>query len=170
MKTTHLKQSWMRPTVLLVASSMLVPTLAGCGGGGGGTSGASAPPVDDTRGGTVMPSGQAAMRPTMSTGKKRMIALAGAAALYYLYKKHKSAQAAGPEGQYYLSKNGRVYYRDAQHRAHWVTPPKAPIMVPEEQAQEYSQYKGYSGNMSGGRDLTGLGTDETPAGVPAPAY
>jgi hypothetical protein len=89
--------------------------------------------------------------------QKAGITLAGAAALYYLYNRHKNAQGQGPNGQYYLSKNGRVYYRDAQHRAHYVTPPPGGITVPASQAQQYSQFQGYNGNTTG-RTLTGLGT------------
>lgn len=85
--------------------------------------------------------------------------LGGAAALYYMYKHHQSAAAQqGPEGQYYLSKNGRVYYRDADHRAHWVTPPQEGIAVPETEARDYQQYQGYD-NRPSGKDLTGIGSD-----------
>ena len=98
----------------------------------------------------------AVQRTGMSTGKK-MVILGGAAALYYLYKRHQSASnASGPEGQYYLSKNGRVYYRDAEHRAHWVTPPREGIEVPEAEARGYQGFQGYQ-NQTTGRDLTGLG-------------
>lgn len=97
----------------------------------------------------------------MST-KSKVIVLAGAAALYYLYKHHKNATAQGEEGQYYLSKNGRVYYRDAEHRAHWVTPPAQGIQVPANEAAEFEQFQGYD-NRSTGRDLQNLGTDsDTP--------
>lgn len=91
----------------------------------------------------------------MTTGKK-VVLLAGAAALYYMYKHHQTAQSGQP--QYYLSRNGRVYYRDATHRAHWVTPPQGGIQVPADEARQYSDYKGYD-NRSQGRDLTGLGRD-----------
>ena len=94
-----------------------------------------------------------------TTGQK-VVVLAGAAAAYYLYKHHKAnANATGPEGQYYLSKNGRVYYRDAQHRAHWVTPPPDGVRVPESEAREYREFQGYDRRTTG-RDLTGLGNDE----------
>lgn len=168
MKTTHLKQSRMRLTALLVASSMLVPTLAGCGGS---TSGPTAPPIDDTRGGTVVPNGQAAMRPTMSSGKKKMIALAGAAALYYMYKRSQNSKVAnGPQGKYYRSEtNGRIYYRDANNTAHYVTPPNKPIMVPEEQAREYQGYQGYN-NAPQGNAYGGFGGGGSNGAVPAPSY
>ena len=95
----------------------------------------------------------------MSTRGKLTI-LAGAAALYYLYKKHQSADASqtGEAGQYYLSKNGRVYYRDAEHRAHWVTPPATGIQVPAAEAAAYQDYQGYD-NRATGKDLVGVGSD-----------
>jgi hypothetical protein len=120
----------------------------------------SAPPpaVDDTRGGVAARELPAPDRPRLSTGKKVVI-LAGAAALYYLYKHHKNAaQKEGAEGQYYLSKNGRVYYRDAEHRAHWVTPPPEGIAVPESEAAEYRGFQGYD-NRTTGRDLSDLAPD-----------
>ena len=94
----------------------------------------------------------------MST-RNKVVVLAGAAALYYLYKHHQSANAQqGVEGQYYLSKNGRVYYRDAEHRAHWVTAPAQGIAVPAAEAADYSNLQGYD-NRETGRDLTGMGSD-----------
>jgi hypothetical protein len=75
----------------------------------------------------------------MSTGQKVLL-VAGAAALYYLYNKHKNKQGQGPDGRYFLSKNGRVYYRDMKTGAfHWVDPPKQPIRVP---AADYERYTG----------------------------
>ena len=150
------RSSLRRPLALLLAAAMTAGSLSACG--------KSEPPspVDDTR--TATGAGPAAQPTTtgMSTGKK-VVMLAGAAALYYLYKHHQSASAKeGPEGQYYLSKNGRVYYRDAEHRAHWVTPPPGGISVPESEAADYRGFQGYDGSTSG-KDLTGLGTDsDTP--------
>lgn len=143
----------LRPTALLLTASLTLPTLlAGCGGNSG--NGGSPPPaVDDTRGGTTTASAPAPKKQGMST-KEKVVILAGAAALYYLYKKHQKAQAG--QVQYYLSKNGRVYYRDAQtHQAHWVTPPAGGVQVPAAEAQQYSQYKGYPGNSTG-RDLSNM--------------
>lgn len=81
----------------------------------------------------------------LSTGKKVAL-LAGAAALYYMYKKNKEKRAQGDQSQpqYYLSKNGRVYYRDQRGQAHWVTPPQQGIQVPYDEAQEYSRLEGYN--------------------------
>jgi hypothetical protein len=94
--------------------------------------------------------------------RTKVVVLAGAAALYYLYKRHENAQVkTGAEGQYYLSKNGRVYYRDEQHRAHWVTPPAEGIQVPESEAQPYRQYQGYE-NSTTGQDLSGLSQAQDP--------
>jgi len=128
------------------------------------------PPVDDTRttqgqmNNGQMNNGQMNNgSPTpkaegMSTGTK-VVLLASAAAAYYMYKKHQTASSAtGPDGKYYLSKNGRVYYRDSDHRAHWVTPPPDGIRVPESEANDYRQFQGYDGRTEG-RDLAGLGAD-----------
>ena len=118
------------------------------------------PPVDDSRPGQgqLNNAGSQPKAQGMSTGTK-VVLLAGAAAAYYMYKKHQTATAAtGADSQYYLSKNGRVYYRDADHRAHWVTPPTEGISVPESEATAYSQFQGYNGRTDG-RDLAGLGSD-----------
>ena len=121
------------------------------------------PPVDDSRSSQGQTNSGAMGQPQAHTGVstgQKVVLLAGAAALYYMYKHHQnSTAAAGPEGQYYLSKNGRVYYRDADHRAHWVTPPPEGVRVPESEAGEYRQFQGYDGNANG-RDLAGLSNDE----------
>jgi hypothetical protein len=85
----------------------------------------------------------------MTTGQKVLL-IAGAAALFYLYNKHKnaSAQAKGAEGRYYRSKNGRIYYRDAKGNPVWVTAPQQPIQVTPE---EYQRVTGRApGPMNGG--------------------
>jgi hypothetical protein len=92
----------------------------------------------------------------MST-RKKVLLLAGAAALYWLYKRHQNSQGVGPQGRYYRSRNGRVYYRDPRtHRAIWVTPPPAsrPIEVPADEYQRYAGRlpAGYDGGA--GRVLT----------------
>lgn len=81
-------------------------------------------------------------RQGLSTGQKVML-LAGAAAVYYMYKKHQNTQGTGPDGQYYRSKNGQIYYRDKSGKPHWVTPPQQPIQVP---ADEYSRVTGQNTN------------------------
>ncbi len=92
----------------------------------------------------------------MSTGKK-VAMLAGAAALYYMYKKNQSQRSQGENvPQYYLSKNGKVYYRDAKGGVHWVEQPTAALSVPEGEARAYNvdQYRGYNGR-TGGREIAG---------------
>jgi hypothetical protein len=78
-------------------------------------------------------------RPGMST-RNKVLLVAGAAALYYLYQKHKNSPGQGPQGRYFRSRNGRVYYRDLKTGAYqWVDPPSQPIQVP---ADEYQRYFG----------------------------
>jgi hypothetical protein len=95
----------------------------------------------------------------MSNGKKVAL-LVGAAALYYMYKKNQEAKQHGniSEPQYYLSRNGRVYYREAGGRVHWVTPPSSGIQVPIAEASQYQDFQGYEGRSSG-RDLVGMGSN-----------
>ena len=150
-----------RPTALVIACSLLPPIfLSGCGGKSNDA--AISSPVDDTRGGTITPpASPATAPPAQHTGlstKQKVVLLVGAAALYYMYKKHKDAQNQNTTVQYYLSKNGRVYYRDQQHVAHWVTPPTEGLQVPEEEAQGYKDFQGYN-KQTTGRDLVGIGND-----------
>ncbi|MFB2919040.1 MULTISPECIES: hypothetical protein [Aerosakkonema] len=139
-----------RTIALLLTAFLSLPLLTACGG-----SNEAIPPRDSR-----YPAGQTSRpvtpqaRQGLSTGQKVAI-LAGAAALYYLYNQHRNKQEQGPQGKYYLSKNGRVYYRDAQGAAHWVTPPPEGIRVPESEAQRYRDFQGYNG-QSTGRDLTDL--------------
>lgn len=140
---------------LLAALTIATQSLVGCGGSrDAGLS--NLPPVDDSRGPATY-SQNSQPRKGMSTGKKVAL-LAGAAALYYMYKKNQESVQRGntSEPQYYLSKNGRVYYRDKDHRAHWVTPPAEGIQVPQEEAQQYQEFQGYEGRNTG-RTLAGLG-------------
>lgn len=149
---------------LLLTTLLTFPFLSACGSSK--ESSAPPPPVDDTRAGSVQtnrttPTPQA--KKGLSNTQKVAI-LAGAAALYYLYRQHQNKQEQGPQGKYYLSKNGRVYYRDAQNRAHWVTPPPEGIKVPESEAAAYREFQGYN-NQTTGRDLKGLPEATSP--VPA---
>lgn len=143
----------LRPMSMLLSALLTLPVLASCGGG---NSYSNLPPVDDTRGAsTPYPApNNTQVKRGISNGQKVAI-LAGAAALYYLYNQHKNRQGEGPQGQYYLSKNGRIYYRDAQRRVHWVTPPREGIQVPVQEAQRYREFQGYN-NRPTGRDLTSL--------------
>jgi len=140
----------MRPTALLLVASLLSPFAAGCGGH---QNDAVPPPVSDTS--STAPGPGPAKKPGMSTGKKVVIALAGAALLYYLYKHH--VEQNGQKVQYYKSKkSGRIYYRDPKtHQAHYVTPEQySKVEVDPEDAKQLEQYKGYD-NQSTGQDYEG---------------
>jgi hypothetical protein len=143
------------PVAVILSALLTVPMLNGCGGG----QRASAPqPADNTVGRQVNDStsaNQPEAKKGLSTRNKVLITLAGAAALYYLYNQRKNAKAEGAQGKYYLSKNGRVYYRDAQNRPVWVTPPSQGIQVPADQAEKYRDFQGYNGRSTG-RDLTSV--------------
>lgn len=139
--------SWM------LSSLLLMPSLTACGGGRQAS-------VDDSRTAAAPNSApntaQQPKKQGLSNAQKVGVTLAGAAALYYLYNQHKKSQAQkDQQSQYYISKNGRVYYRDAQKQVHWVTPPKEGIRVPQEEAQQYQDFQGYNGRSTG-RDLTTL--------------
>jgi hypothetical protein len=114
--------------------------IAGCGGGNINAESRSGRPM--------APYSQSqAPRQGMST-RNKMLLLAGAAAVYYMYQKHKNAPGEGVNGKYYRSKNGRVYYRDLKTGEHrWVDAPQQPIEVP---AEEYSRYTGRSYDDHGG--------------------
>lgn len=153
---------WMRGrTMAAVAVAALTLPMLGCGSGGSNNaSGANLPPVDDSRGGYVAQTPAQQPRQGMSTGKKVAI-LAGAAALYYMYRKSQQNKQAGQaqaqgQPQYYLSKDGRVYYRDQTARVHYVTAPTQPIQVPYDQLQQYQgidQLQGYNNQTTGDMDL-----------------
>ncbi|OUL31752.1 hypothetical protein BV372_19925 [Nostoc sp. T09] len=150
-----------RLLAICLSALLIVPVLTSCGGS---RTANVPPPVDDSSGRTVSDrntTNQPQAKKGLGTGQKVAI-LAGAAALYYLYNQHKNASQEGAQGKYYLSKNGRVYYRDAQHRAHWVTPPSEGIRVPESEAQRYRDYQGFNGRATG-RDLSGITATEAPA-------
>ena len=132
------KRRHLQPVAILFALSMAAPTLLGCGG-------------------PAIPPGTAPMtnapKPGMSTGKKVVIALAGAALLYYLVKKHK--QQAGQDVQYYKSKStGGIYYRDPKtHLPHWVTKGPAETKevddADENDTKELQKYQGYNKSTTG---------------------
>ena len=161
-------RKFLRPLALLLTALLGLPLFAACSS----QTAAPPPPIDDTRGGSVPYNSRPGSVPYNSpqqprarqglSNTQKVAILAGAAALYYLYNQQKNAKGQGPQGQYYLSKNGRVYYRDAQNRPHWVTPPPGGIQVPESEAQRYRDFQGYN-NSPTGRDLTGLGSAPVPA-------
>ncbi|HSI73402.1 MAG TPA: hypothetical protein VK934_09505, partial [Fimbriimonas sp.] len=136
---------------LCAVMTLAGPMIVGCGSGASDTrTGANMPPIDDSYSQRAQSFPAQQPKTGMSTGTKVAI-LAGAAALYYMYKKNKEKRAANvnSEPQYYLSKNGRIYYRDASGQAHWVTPPQQGIQVPFDEAQQYRDFQGYNWNTSG---------------------
>lgn len=144
----------------VVASILLTQTMTACGGGKPADT-SNLPPVDDYNRSAVRTNndrGASAPREGMSNGQKVAL-LAGAAAIYYLYQKNQKARATGDtsQPQYYLSKNGRVYYREPGGRVHWVTAPQGGISVPMDEARQYQDFEGYDGRSSG-RNLAGIGT------------
>jgi hypothetical protein len=153
MYTTNFeKKIFLRPVAILLSVVLSLSILTGCG------SPNTSAPVDNNRieNQNYPNNGDRAQQPRQGiSNKQKVVILAGAAALYYLYNQHQNKKAQGAEGQYYLSKNGRVYYRDAQKQVHWVTPPSEGIQVPESEAQRYRDFQGYN-NRSAGRDLTDL--------------
>ncbi|RYD89690.1 MAG: hypothetical protein EOP50_17165 [Sphingobacteriales bacterium] len=145
MKISHRfnSTSALRAGSYAVLASMLVP-LAGCG------SPAAPPTVSQSRPSMSRPMNQ---NTGMST-KQKVVLLAGAAALYYYYRKTKAANEAkyrGQQVQYYLSKNGRIYYREPGNPKNviYVTPPQQTISVPSSEAQQYSGIQGYNNQTTG---------------------
>lgn len=89
--------------------------------------------------------------------KNKVVLLAGAAAMYYYYQRSKKANEAkyrGQQIQYYLSKNGGIYYREPGNPKNviWVRPPQQTFQVPAAEAQAYSGIQGYN-NQQTGNDL-----------------
>lgn len=171
MNIIYSERKRLRPMAWLLSVLLAVPFFTACSSQ---QSNVPPPPVDDSRvaGGTQnLPANRnapQAQKKGLSNTQKVAI-LAGAAALYYLYNQHKNKQEQGVQGKYYLSKNGRIYYRDAQNRAHWVTPPSEGIRVPESEAQRYRDFEGYN-NSPTGRDLKDVVREQPPnelAPVPA---
>lgn len=137
----------------------LLMGLTGCGNkvaDSGTANGGYAPPANVPSGpnASANPGGPAQpAKQGMSNGKKAVIVLAGAALLYYLYKKHQASQqaqagTAGKSPQLYRSANGGVYYRDPQNpqKVTWLTVPDKPVAVPADQVQQYApDYQQYQG-------------------------
>ncbi len=135
---------------LALVASLALPTLAvtaGCGGKNNAPdqSSASAPaPADAT---TAQPNAQPA-KAGLST-KQKVILLAGAALLYYMYTRYKKQDAqaaqnggAGANPQLYREdkgpNKGAIYYRknDANHTVVWLQAPAQGVQVPADQAQQ----------------------------------
>lgn len=155
--TLSLKQAaWTRIVALGLVLLFVMPLVAGCGSKGDQTAsapaGSNVPPPGAQSTTPPAMTDAPAQKPGMSNTKKAVIVLAGAALLYYLYKRHQAQQqAAGASGangspQLYRSSNGGIYYRDAQHRAVWVTAPAQQMQVPASEVQQYApDYNQYQG-------------------------
>lgn len=161
----HFKCRAVRSVAALLALTMIAP-LTGCmGGNDRGYAGSPAPyrnqaPPPRQGGGPLS---------NMSTGQKLAL-LGGAAALYYLYKKHQNSRGSGPTGQYYRSKNGRIYYRDANGNPIWVAPPAEGIRVPADEVPIYERGARDAGiSYSGGARTTG-GYSQGYNGRPSEGY
>ena len=142
--------AWRQPIALASVVLMILPLFL-----------FSAPPANATQllnRQSAVP-GQA--KPGMSTGKKLAL-VAGAALLYYLYRRHVAAQAAAQKAapvagqaapaaaskhaQLYRSRNGGIYYRDPQGKPVWLTVPSQPVQVPVDDLQKYApEYNKISG-------------------------
>jgi hypothetical protein len=131
-----------RPTALFAMALMAAPLLAGCGGSKAPDYNAAPPP---------------APKQGLST-KQKLVGLAGAAALYYVYKTYTAQKqnapanvrdAVPPGAQLYRSEStGGIYYRDPKtHQAHWLTIPNGRIQVPEDDYNKIMSQKSEWGNM-----------------------
>jgi hypothetical protein len=126
----------------VVMTGLVLTSLTACGGGPQQTSNNPYGTTPQPRGGGIF--------------NNKAVLLSGAAALYYLYQKNHEMRKAGEAvPRYYLSRNGRVYYRDKSGLAHWVTPPAGGVTVPPAIAERYKDFQGYDG-QSTGRDMAGL--------------
>jgi hypothetical protein len=151
MKISHQSPWLWRPAGATVIASLTLPfLLAGCGS-------RAAAPTQQSSGARVSNQGM--------SGKQKLTLLAGAAAMYYLYRKYQrdnaaalqKAQAAAPGGkiQYYRSKKGGyIYYRDPSNPsvAIKVTPPQSEVQtvqVAPNEAGEYSKFQGYNNAPTG---------------------
>ena len=131
---------------LALVASLALPTLAvtaGCGSKNNASDQSSAPaPADAT---TAQPNAQPAKAGL--TTKQKVVLLAGAALLFYLYKRYQSqdkaaAAAGGAKPQLYREdkgpNKGAIYYRknDANHTVVWLQAPAGGVQVPADQAQQ----------------------------------
>ena len=135
-----------RLIALALVASFALPTLAvtaGCGSKNNAsdqTSTSAPAPADTTMG---QPNAQPAKAGL--TGKQKVVLLAGAALLFYMYtryKKQDQAAAGGAKPQLYREdkgpNKGAIYYRknDANHTVVWLQAPAGGVNVPTDQAQQ----------------------------------
>jgi len=177
-------QTHRSPRLLAWALTFLLcgPVLAGLTGCGskadsGQTTGSTAPTTPVTAPNapvsSAAPNATNSNTPAPKTGmstRNKVIILAGAALLYYLYKKHQAAQqpqggtqANGAQPQLFRSSNGGVYYRDPQNpkKVTWLTVPNQPVQVPASDVQQYApDYQQYQGQPA----------PPAPAGQPSQSF
>lgn len=160
-----------RWVALTLVATLALPTLAltaGCGHGSDNNAGQSetnsGPMVSNS---PMTPSGQTAGRPGAAPAKRglstkqKAVLLAGAALLFYLYKRDQANNAAAaaaqnggsamPAGHPQLYREdapgpnkGAIYYRDANHKVVWLSAPAQGVQIPADQVQQY--LPGYNTN------------------------
>ena len=104
---------------------------------------------------TSQTNGAPAAKPGLTT-KQKVVLLAGAAALFYLYKHYKNADAAQANAHPQLYREdkgpnkGAIYYRknDANHTVVWLQAPPKGIQVDADEAQQ-TLGQGFDANNAG---------------------
>ncbi len=139
-----------RLIALALVASLALPTLAvtaGCGSKNNDNGQVSTSAPADTGTMNTQPNAQPAKAGL--TGKQKVVLLAGAALLYYMYTRYKKQDAqaaqnggAGAHPQLYREEKGpnkgAIYYRknDANHTVVWLQAPPGGVQVPADQAQQ----------------------------------
>jgi hypothetical protein len=137
-----------RLIALALVASLALPTLAvtaGCGSKNTDNGQVSTTAPTDTT--NAQPNAQPAKAGL--TVKQKVVLLAGAALLYYMYTRYKKQDAqaaqnggAGAHPQLYREdkgpNKGAIYYRknDANHTVVWLQAPQGGVQVPTDQAQQ----------------------------------
>ena len=92
---------------------------------------------------------------TAANAGRGTVTLYGASALAYMLRRGRDGQ--GRAQKVYLSKStGRLYFRSAEKKAVWLSPPAQGITIPASQAAGLREFKGYNGQTRG-RDFGGYG-------------
>lgn len=141
-----------RFTALALVATLALPTVgltAGCG-----NNRANNPPTVVSNPGPMARPNTAPMTNTQPGRqgmgvKQKVVLLAGAALLFYMYKRFQSsnnqAATAGANGQPQLYREekgpnkGAIYYRknDANHTVVWLSAPQQPVGVPQNEVDQY---------------------------------
>ena len=143
-----------RLIALIVAATLALPTLAVTAGCGPKASDQAATQSNGTAPMNSTPMSNASTNSAKPglTGKQKVVLLAGAALLFYLYQRDKKLNAAAasqnggaaPSGkQLYREEKGpnkgAIYYRknDTNHTVVWLSAPKQGVEVPADQVNQY---------------------------------